>query len=284
MPHPLIHRRTLHIDGLRTSFLEAGRGAPLVLLHGGEFGAAAEFSWERIIPHLAVNRRVIAPDVLGFGGSAKTVDFADGRGYRTRHVAALLRTLGIGRADFAGNSMGGVMLLVDGASDDPTLDVRRQVIICGGGEILDNEHAAALYEYDGTIEAMGRIVHALFHDPSYAADAGYVRRRWESSTQPGAWEAVASARFRPPGHASGGGGDADYTRLTAPTLVIEGEHDKLKPSGWSALLADALPHARALVAADAGHCPQIEHPLRTARQMLDFLDAADPIPESTEAP
>lgn len=285
-PEPIIHRRSLCIDGMRTSFLEAGDGDPVVLLHGGEFGAAAEFAWERIIPLLAPSRRVIAPDVLGFGDSAKIVDFADGRGFRTRHVAALLRTLGIGRADFVGNSMGGVMLLVDGTSSSPALDVRRMVVICGGGEILDNEHSAALYDYDGSFKAMRRIVHALFHDPSFAADEEYVRRRWESSIRPGAWEAVASARFRRPGHVSSGGSEPDYARLAVPTLVIEGERDKLKPTGWSTLLADALPHARALIAAGAGHCPQIEHPERTAREILDFLDADEPLttPQSRETP
>ena len=48
-----IHGRTVLIDGLSTSYLEAGHGDPVVLLHGGEFGISAEIGWEATIPALA---------------------------------------------------------------------------------------------------------------------------------------------------------------------------------------------------------------------------------------
>jgi pimeloyl-ACP methyl ester carboxylesterase len=251
---------TAVVDGLETAYLAAGSGAPLVLLHGGEFGSSAELGWERVIDRLAETHRVIAPDVLGFGGSAKVVDFVDGRGMRIRHIARLLETLGIERADFAGNSMGGVMLLVDQASERPVLPVDRMAVICGGGEILQNEHSAALFDYDGSLEGMRRIVRALFHEPEVAADEAYVARRHASSLLPGAWEAVASARFRRPGHVSSGGGEPAYERIAVPTLVIEGAHDKLKPAGWAAGVAARIPGARSAIVDEAGHCPQLEQP------------------------
>lgn len=269
----LEHRR-LHVNGFLTHFLEAGSGEPLVLLHGGEFGASAELAWERVIEGLAATRRVIAPDVLGFGESAKVHDFTQGRVMRIRQVAQLLRHLGVTSADFVGNSMGGQMLLVDAASQRPLLPVRRMVVICGGGDILRNEHMAALQDYDGTLPAMRRIVAALFHNPSFAADDAYVARRYESSIAPGAWEAVAAARFRRP-HPTGTppGENPDLGRIAVPTLVLEGEFDKLKPKGWSAQLAAQIPGARSLVVDGSGHCPQIEQPQATLRILHDFLDS-----------
>ena len=64
-----IEHHTTTVDGLATGYLEAGSGDPVILLHGGEFGASAEIGWERTIPALAAHYRVIAPDMVGFGFS-----------------------------------------------------------------------------------------------------------------------------------------------------------------------------------------------------------------------
>jgi 2-hydroxymuconate-semialdehyde hydrolase len=268
--------RTADVGGLTTHYLEAGAGEPLVLLHGGEFGASAELGWERVIGLLAARYRVLAPDLLGFGGSAKVVDFADGRGLRIRHVARFCGILGIESAHFAGNSMGAVMLLTDAASGEPVLPAKSLVAICGGGEILANEHVSALYDYDGTLPAMRRLVAALFHDPAYPDDEAYVRRRWEASIAPGAWEAVAAARFRRPGRPpsspqSTRAADPRYQRIGVPALLIEGGCDKLKPAGWADGIARQLPDGLAVTVDLAGHCPQIERPDVVADLMLGFL-------------
>src|SRR5271168_2573665 len=250
-------RKNVVVDGLITSYLEAGDGEPVVLLHGGEFGASAEIGWERTITALAARYRVLAPDMLGFGQSAKVVEFNDGRGMRIRHVARFCAELSIGSAHFIGNSMGAIMLLVDATSDSPMLPMRSMVAICGGGEIQRNQYMDALYDYDATMPAMRRIVEALFHDPSYPADDEYVRRRYETSTAPGAWEAVAAARFRRPGAAPSSTPSTarPYERIAVPTLVVEGGYDKLLPSGWAAQIAKQIDGARSEVVAEAGHCP-----------------------------
>ena len=66
-----VQRKTVLVDGLVTGYLEAGQGDPVVLLHGGEFGVSAEIGWEHNIAALAAHHRVLAPDMLGFGESAK---------------------------------------------------------------------------------------------------------------------------------------------------------------------------------------------------------------------
>lgn len=266
-------RRTIAVDGLTTGYLEAGSGDPVVLLHGGEFGAGAELGWERNIAALAEHYRVLAPDMLGFGESAKVIDFNDGRGLRIRHIARFCEVLGIGSAHFVGNSMGAINLLVDTTSDRPVLPVRSLVAICGGGDIQRNEHTDALYDYDATPEAMRRIVTALFFDPSYPADEAYVRRRYVSSIAPGAWESLAAARFRRPGleAPSTPSSQRAYARITVPVLVVEGARDKLLRPGWAAEIAAQIPDGRSAVVDGAGHCPQIEQPEALNRIVLNFL-------------
>ena len=271
-----LQRRTISVDGLTTHYLEAGSGEPVVLLHGGEFGVDAETAWERVIPALAERYRVLAPDMLGFGGSAKVVDFTDGRGMRIRHIARFCAVLGISSAHFVGNSMGAVNLLVDLTSEAPVLPVRSAVAICGGGEIQKNRHTTALYEYDATPDGMRAIVAALFLDPAYPADEAYVRRRYASSIAPGAWESLAAARFRRPGlePPPTPSSTRAYRRIAVPVLVVEGAGDKLLPAGWAAEIAGQIVGARCAVVPGAGHCPQIEQPEALTALVLDFLAGA----------
>lgn len=270
-------RKTVIVDGLFTSYLEAGQGDPVVLLHGGEFGVGAELGWERNIEALAAHYRVLAPDMLGFGESAKVVDFNDGRGMRIRHVARFCEAVGVESAHFVGNSMGAVNLFVDATSESPVLPVRSMVTICGGGEIQRNEYSAALYDYDATLPGMRRIVEALFFDASYPADDAYVQRRYESSIAPGAWEALAAARFRRPGLEPPPmpSSTRSYERITVQTLVVEGECDKLLPTGWAAEIAAQISGGRSVVVQKAGHCPQIEQPSVVNHVLVDFLSGVE---------
>jgi pimeloyl-ACP methyl ester carboxylesterase len=169
--------------------------------------------------------------------------------------------------------MGAVNMFVDATSESPVLPARSLVMICGGGEIQRNEYAAALYDYDATLSGMRRIVEALFFAPSYPANDDYVQRRYESSIAPGAWEALAAARFRRPGlePPSLPSSKRAYERIAVPTLVVEGECDKLLPPGWAAEIAAQIPGGRFCVVQKAGHCPQIEKPSVVNHILVDFL-------------
>lgn len=269
----MTQRKTILVDGLTTGYLEAGQGDPVVLLHGGEFGISADIGWEHNIAALADHYRVLALDMLGFGESAKVIDFNDGRGMRIRHIARFCDAVGIETAHFVGNSMGAVNLFVDATSEAPLLPARSLTMICGGGEIRRNEYSAALYDYDATLAGMRRIVEALFFDKAYPNDDAYVQRRYESSIAPGAWEALAAARFRRPGLEPPPlpSSKRSYDRIAVPTLVVEGAEDKLLPDGWAAEIAAQIPQGRSAVIERAGHCPQIEQPDAVNELLLDFL-------------
>src|SRR3954468_3327712 len=267
-------RKTVLVGGLATGYLEAGRGDPVVLLHGGEFGVSADLAWEHNIAALAARYRVLALDMLGFGQSAKVIDFNDGRGMRIRHIARFCDVVGVSDAHFVGNSMGAVNLFVDATSEAPLLPAASLTMICGGGEIQRNEHSAALYDYDATLPGMKRIVEARVAAPAYPTDEAYVTRRYESSIAPGAWEALAAARFRRPGLEPPPlpSSKRAYERIAVPTLVVEGECDKLLPPGWAAEIAGQIPGARSLVVPKSGHCPQIEQPSVVNHVLMDFLN------------
>jgi pimeloyl-ACP methyl ester carboxylesterase len=100
-----------------------------------------------------------------------------------------------------------------------------------------------------------------------------VQRRYDSSIAPGAWEALAAARFRRPGLEPPAlpSSARPYDRIAVPTLVVEGGADKLLPRGWAAEIAAQIASGRSAVVAEAGHCPQIEQPAAVNDLLLAFL-------------
>src|SRR5579872_3837963 len=103
----MIRSRFINVDGIRTHYLEAGEGRPIVLLHSGEFGGCAELSWEFTIPRLAQQYRVVAPDWLGYGETDKLYDFGGGMARMMKHLRRFLEIMELEVSDFVGNSAGG---------------------------------------------------------------------------------------------------------------------------------------------------------------------------------
>ena len=115
-----IEATRLEVAGVPTALIDVGPadpadpGAahpPVLLLHGSGPGVTAAANWRPVIPALSADRRVLAPDQLGFGGTATGEPRTFGRAAWTEHALALLDTLGVGTVDIIGNSMGGAVAL-----------------------------------------------------------------------------------------------------------------------------------------------------------------------------
>jgi len=121
------------VNGLKMYYEIHGKGRPLVLLHGG--GSTIETSFGATLPGLAKSRQVIAFEQQGQGHT----DDVEGRPFTFEQsaddTAALLRYLGIEKADFFGYSNGGSIAL-QMAIRHPGM-VRRLVV------------ASAMYKRDG---------------------------------------------------------------------------------------------------------------------------------------
>jgi pimeloyl-ACP methyl ester carboxylesterase len=95
--------RFVDAGGVRLHVEEAGAGEPVVLLHGAPQHAGC---WRKVMPLLAPHRRVIAPDLRGFGRSEAPGHGYDGETY-ARDVVALLDALAIEQATIVGHDWGG---------------------------------------------------------------------------------------------------------------------------------------------------------------------------------
>jgi pimeloyl-ACP methyl ester carboxylesterase len=102
-PVARVVHRDVQLDGVRLHVAEAGEGPPLVLLHGWP---QHWWCWRRLIPTLARDFRVIAPDLRGFGWSeAPPGDYA--KSAFAADVLALLDAEGLDRVRLIGHDWGG---------------------------------------------------------------------------------------------------------------------------------------------------------------------------------
>jgi pimeloyl-ACP methyl ester carboxylesterase len=261
----------IEFEGLRTHYWEAGKGFPLVLLHSGEFGGCAELSWEWNLPALVQHFRVIAPDWIGFGMSAKVFSFDDMVTLRIRHIGGLLKTLKIHRAHFIGNSMGGGVLARVAATDEPSWPIERMILASAGGFAPVNETRQLLNSYDGSREHMKRILEATLLVSPLRSDEAYLERRHRLSLVPGSWECTAAARFRRPGLKAREREETDYRKIRCPTLIVAGGKDPLREPGYAHGLQAEIPGSELAVFEEAGHFPHIDFPERFDKLAIEFL-------------
>jgi pimeloyl-ACP methyl ester carboxylesterase len=90
------------VNGLRLHYLAAGQGEPVILLHGY---AQTSHMWRPLIAELAKTHTVIAPDLRGFGQSAKAPDGYDKK-TMAQDIHALAALLGFKHVGVAGHDIG----------------------------------------------------------------------------------------------------------------------------------------------------------------------------------
>jgi len=97
-----IKSRFAKVNGIRLHYLAAGAGEPVILLHGY---AQNSHMWRPLIAELAKTRTVIAPDLRGFGQSAKPAGGYDKKSM-AQDIHTLATSLGFARAGICGHDIG----------------------------------------------------------------------------------------------------------------------------------------------------------------------------------
>lgn len=267
--------RRVAVNALPTTYVEAGdpEAPPVVLLHDGAYGSNAELCWETVIPLLSDRYRLIAPDLLGFGGSAKVLAFdSDPLSQRIRHIAAFCDVLQLDRPVFVGASFGGGMVLRGAA--DGTLPMRAGVSISGpGGLHMIPERFARLQDYQPSDQAAREIAEQF----AVSVTSEAARRRFESSMTPGHWETLSAARLRNPAAAATTGDFRPAYRkalggIDVPVLLVAGTDDPLLEPGWAGDIAELIPRAHAEEVAGGRHLPHLDHPDAVAGLIRTFLE------------
>jgi pimeloyl-ACP methyl ester carboxylesterase len=265
--------KPLSIDagGIQTSYLEAGAGEPVVMLHGSGPGVSAMANWQHTIGALSQRLRVLAPDIVGFGVTKRPDDIVYSLRTWTDHVWAFLDAHGIEKAAIVGNSLGGRIAL-QMATDRPDRITKMVLMGTPGVGMTPTDGLAALRGYEPSHDAMRDLLRNYFAvDPAMITDE-LVAIRYEASIADGAYEAYR-AMFFDPRHAGSQLGitETEVRAIATPTLLVHGREDKVVPMQVSVTMLGLLPNADLHVFAACGHWTQIERADEFSVLVADYL-------------
>lgn len=265
-----------------TFYLEAGEGQPVILLHGL---GATNASMLTTLWDLARDHRVIAPDLPGFGDSAKPVRSYDAPFYG-RWILELMEELGLDRAHLVGNSLGG-RVAIEAALQAPDRVDRLALLAPSPAFIRRRELVRlarlarpelALVPLPMSHRRVVASIKALFARPHRLPDQWYEAAADEFlrvfSSPRGRIAFFSAARQIYLEEPYGDAGFWDRLRsLSRPALFVWGARDWLVPAGFARHVERAVPDASSIVLADCGHVPQFELPDRTHGAVREFLAA-----------
>jgi 2-hydroxymuconate-semialdehyde hydrolase len=272
--NPEIGKRIL-ANGIATNYHDVGSGFPVLLIHGSGPGVSAWANWRLTIPALAAQRRVIAPDMVGFGFSERPSGIHYHLDTWVAQAIGLLDALQIEQTDLVGNSFGGGLALAL-AIRHPTR-VRRLVLMGSAGVSFPiTAGLDAVWGYQPSIANMRKLLDIFAFDRTLVSDE-LAELRFNASIQPGFQEAFASMFPAPRqnGVDALASREEDIRALPHETLVIHGREDKVLPLSNSMTLSTWIERSQLHVFGRCGHWTQIEHAARFAQLVGNFLAEAD---------
>lgn len=265
------------VEGRAMHYLEAGRGEPMILIHGWVCWGAY---WKHMIPLLSKKFHVYAVDLPGHGMSDRTSD--DSVRYDTasqaRRIIAFMDTAGIAKASLVGHSMGGEIaaraaLLAPGS-------VKNLVLVCAAG-LEKNPRIVPWYLRLGRAmriellskwffrESLVRVFTPglMFHEESPIPEdflremamidcsSSEYRRAVGKVTYEGIWKSYI---------------DRDVPALKVPTLIASARHDLVVPAELGASYHDLIPGSKLIIYEKAGHMLPWEQAGDLSREIAAF--------------
>ncbi len=278
-----LEQTTLH--GHRVSYRLAGDGPLLVLIHGITGNCE---NWRAVMPRLAEHYTVLAPDLLGHGGSAKPRgDYS--LGAYASGVRDLMIALGHNRGTIVGHSLGGgvamqlayqfpercerLVLVSSGGLGREVHGLLRAATLPGSELVLPLLVSTRLLDAGRAFSrALDRIglrpgtdLEEMARGHASLADAG-ARRAFvhtlRSIVDPQGQRVSATDRL--------------YLSAVVPSLIVWGDRDRIIPPEHGGAAHRLMPGSRLEVFPGAGHYPHLDYPDRFVEVMVDFIESTEP--------
>ncbi|MDW4904774.1 alpha/beta hydrolase [Streptomyces sp. ADMS] len=239
--------------------------APLVLVHGHPFDHTM---WNPQIEEFSAIRRVIAPDLRGYGTSPAALDAITPLSRFAQDIEELLDDAGVESCVLAGLSMGGQIVM---ECCDRFPERVRGVVLADTfpapetpeGHLARNAMADRLLD-EGMRGYADEVLEKMVAPYADASVRAHVHRMMTATDPRGAAAALRGRARRP-----------DYrpllTRLTVPALVVVGADDHFTPVSDAEAMHAALADSTLRVIENSAHIPNLERPAEFNKALADFL-------------
>ena len=245
LPGVEVFGREAVVEGQRIPYEVAGKGEPVVLLHG----LSCSTRWcDRTIPALAARYPVYLVDLPGFGSMSHAAGgfvLSEAAGW----LSSWMEAVRLERTHLVGHSMGGYISILLAARWPEGL--RRLVLVAPAGVPTGR----SIHGYLLPLLQAGRYMTSDFL-PVLACDA----LRTGPLTLLGAARELLAGDVR-----------KHLREIEAPTLLVWGRQDTLVPLSAGDVMRQEIPDSRLLVIDGAGHVPMFEGVAQTNAALLSFL-------------
>ena len=284
---------TIDLHGERVAYRQVGDSGPVIILLHGMANTSA--TWEPVLDALSESCIVVAPDLLGSGGSSKPPTGDYSLGSYASGVRDLMTVLGHERATVVGHSLGGGVAL-QFAYQFPER-IERLVLVSSGGLGQEVHPVLRLATMPGFAYLLRAVSGGWMR--TAGVTAGRTLRRF--GLQPGtdaqqSWTSLVSlgdsetrkAFIKTVRSVIAANGqrvsavDRLYLAAAVPTMLVWGDRDPIIPVAHAEATHELLPESRLKIVPGAGHYPHQDDPLGFAHALLDFIETTDRAEMSNE--
>jgi pimeloyl-ACP methyl ester carboxylesterase len=273
----------VEIHGHDVGYRRTGSGSAILFIHGM---AGSSHTWREVMPALAAQHDVIAPDLMGHGESAKPMgDYS--LGAFASGLRDLLAILEVPRATVVGQSLGGGVAM-QLSYQHPEL-VERLVLVSSGGLGREVSWMLRLLTLPGSEYLMPLLFPSFVKDSGDAVSTRLHRLGLRLPNISEMWRAYASLTGAPDRQAfirtlravvdTGGQSVSALDRLyltdALPTLIIWGDADPIIPVEHAYAAHAAMPGSRLEIFEGVGHFPHVEESERFTEVLLDFMSTTE---------
>ena len=263
---------TVTVDGhdLDVAYYDDGAGDPVVFLHGIPTWS---FLWRDVAPALEAERRVIVPDMVGYGNSSMEDSFDRSIRAQEEMVRALLDSLGIETVSFVGHDLGGGVGLRYASHQPDAVDK----LVLSNSIAYDSWPIQTITDLglpstveEKSVDELQEMLDGLYRKTLYSDDPSEefvegMKAQWQS--EQAAVSLSRNAIATNTNHTT----EIDYGAITAETLLLWGADDEFQPLSYAERLQEDLNSAEVRGLENANHWVIQDRPDAYREELQSFL-------------